>query len=361
MTKKSLGYVELEWTCPRCSTRNPGQRKFCNACGAPQPDDVQFEQAAEEKIITDKDTIARAKAGPDIHCPYCNARNPGDAKFCGACGGDLSEAAVRESGRVVGAHKDTPAEEITCPACGTANHAGNKICTNCGSSLLKDVPQKPEPKAAVSKAASRGLPIVAIIVVGLCFVIGVFAVYMLFLRTDELTGVVQDVQWERSIPIEVLGLVEREGWYDEIPSDAEVGTCSLDYRYTSDFEVANSIEVCGTPYTVDTGTGFGEVVEDCVYEVSEDYCTYSVMDWQSFDVVTLTGSDLNPEWPAVNLSSDQREGDKQESYEVIFSSDDEPYTYTASDAAEFSRFEVGSSWILNVNALGGIVSVESAP
>ena len=78
MTKKSLGYVELEWTCPNCETRNPGPHKFCNGCGAPQPEDVEFEQPIEEKLITDAEQIARAQAGPDLHCPYCEARNPGD-------------------------------------------------------------------------------------------------------------------------------------------------------------------------------------------------------------------------------------------------------------------------------------------
>ena len=64
MAKKSLGYTELEWTCPFCGTRNPGTAKKCTSCHAPQPTDVQFEQAAEDKLITDEDKIARAKAGP---------------------------------------------------------------------------------------------------------------------------------------------------------------------------------------------------------------------------------------------------------------------------------------------------------
>jgi predicted nucleic acid-binding Zn ribbon protein len=357
MTKKSLGYVELEWTCPRCSTRNPGSSKFCNGCGAPQPDDIQFEQAVEEKILTDQEKIARAQAGPDIHCPYCGARNPGNAKFCGACGGDLTDAVARESGRVVGAHREGSAEEINCPACGTANPASNRVCSNCGSSLVKE-PPKPQP--AEPATAKRSLPIAAILIGALCFVVGAFAIFMLFLRTNELTGVVQNVHWERSIAIEVLGPVERDDWLDEIPSEAEVGTCSLEHRYDSDVEVSNSTEVCGTPYTVDTGSGFGEVVQDCIYEVYEDYCSYTVMDWYAEDVSTVTGSDIHPQWPTISLGTDQREGDREESYEVTFSTDDGNYTYTTTDPVEFSSFEPGSTWILNVNALGGVASVEPA-
>jgi hypothetical protein len=53
MTRKTVGYVQLEWACPRCETRNPGPQKFCNGCGGPQPPDVKFEQPAQEKLLTD--------------------------------------------------------------------------------------------------------------------------------------------------------------------------------------------------------------------------------------------------------------------------------------------------------------------
>ena len=105
MARKTIGYVELEWTCPRCHNRNPGTNQFCNGCGGPMPEDVEFEQPLEEKLLKDTEKIARAKAGPDRHCPYCEARNRGDVKFCGGCGGDLSDAAIRKAGHVLGAHR----------------------------------------------------------------------------------------------------------------------------------------------------------------------------------------------------------------------------------------------------------------
>jgi hypothetical protein len=185
-----------------------------------------------------------------------------------------------------------------------------------------------------------------------------FAIFSIFIKTEELTGEVRAVSWTRSIPILALGEVEDQDWWDEIPSDAEIGSCREEYRYTSSSPEANSVEVCGTPYTVDTGTGAGEVVQDCEYEVYDDFCSYTVMDWVVFDEVTLTGSDLNPVWPQVNLATDQREGDPSESYEVIFHSDGENYDYTPSEASEFSQYTIGSRWIINVNSLGAVVSVE---
>ncbi|MBL0346926.1 zinc finger protein [Candidatus Villigracilis affinis] len=68
--KQSKGFVELEWVCPSCDGVNKGSRKTCQACGAPQPDDVKFQRAADEKIITDEKVASAAKAGADIHCGF---------------------------------------------------------------------------------------------------------------------------------------------------------------------------------------------------------------------------------------------------------------------------------------------------
>jgi hypothetical protein len=268
----------------------------------------------------------------------------------------------RLSGRIgmnPGAHRHEPAEEVNCPSCGTANAAANKSCTNCGAQLEKGTVAAPEPAAARS-SSRKGLPILAILGGGLACALVAAAIFFLFIQTEELTGLVSAVRWERSIPVEALAPVEREAWRDEIPSDAEVGACSQEHRYTSDSPESNSTEVCGTPYTVDTGSGFGEVVQDCVYEVYDDRCTYTVMDWAVFDTITLAGTDLDPSWPEVSLTDDQRQGDPTEEYIVTFSSDGDMYSYTVNDVGEFSQFEPGSTWILTVNALGGISSVEAA-
>jgi len=88
MAKGSLGYVELEWVCPFCGGRNPGRVKVCGNCGAAQPKDVQFQQAAQNVIVTDAEALESIKVGPDIHCPFCGTRNPGNAATCSRCGGD---------------------------------------------------------------------------------------------------------------------------------------------------------------------------------------------------------------------------------------------------------------------------------
>jgi hypothetical protein len=354
MTKKSLGYVELEWTCPRCHNRNPGTHEFCSGCGGPMPEDVEFEQPLEEKFLTDADKIARAKAGPDRHCPYCNARNRGDAKFCGGCGGDLSEAAVRKAGKVLGAHRGGSAGTIRCPSCNAENPASARKCASCGASLADTRAKKDDKSKTESKPMSSGV----IIGVALFFLVACIGLIVLLTRTESLVGQVQSVSWTRSIPILALGEVEDEAFYDEIPSNAEVGNCTLELYNTYDEPVAGAVEVCGEPYTVDTGSGVGEVVQDCVYELYEEYCSYTVPDWIEVDMITSSGANLDPYWPTVSLLVGQQEGEGTETYEIIFIADDERYTYTTESESEFGRYEIGSSWNLKVNTLGAVVSVE---
>jgi hypothetical protein len=362
MTRKTVGYVQLEWTCPRCATRNPGPQKFCNGCGAPQPADVKFEQPAQEKLLTDAGEIARAKAGPDIHCPYCSSRNPGSAKFCGACGGDLKGGEARAKGEVLGAYRPGPAAPVVCPACGASNPAGAARCTQCGASLAAPAAQK---AAAPASARPRAAPSnrVLIAIAGVLLVLCLGAAAVLLVRGNQSQTVearVERLSWSRTLPVEALTEVQREAWQDEVPPEASLGACGLEYRYTQSDPAPNATEVCGTPYTVDSGSGFGEVVQDCEYQVYDEWCSYTALDWQTVDTVTQTGEDGNPFWPEVSLAGDQRLGEGEEVYRVVFSTPDGEVEYAPADATEFLRFEDGSGWLLEINGLGSIVSIEPA-
>lgn len=360
MARKTLGYVYMQWTCPRCETKNPGPQKFCNGCGGPQPDDIEFEQLAQEELIKDEAAIARAKVGPDVHCPYCEARNPGNAKFCGECGGDLAEAKAREAGRVVGAHRAGTVEEIPCPSCGTPNPANNQRCANCGASLVIEKPQVPTPPPSEKVRAGRKIGAGSIGIVAVVLCIAAALLFVLFGRTEELQGEVRDVTWTRTIPIETIGSVEHEDWYEDVPNDAELGDCQLEYHHTQAEWAPDSTEVCGTPYTVDTGTGIGEVVQDCEYEVYEDWCSYTAQEWTIVTSKTSTGSNLNLYWPNVSLESGQRQGEGEETFEVIFEASKRDYTYTPTEVDEFTQFDIGSQWILKVDTFNAVKSVEPA-
>lgn len=177
-------------------------------------------------------------------------------------------------------------------------------------------------------------------------------------KTEGLDGVVQSVQWTSSVPILALQPVQYQDWYDEIPSDALIGQCFEKVYSIQNEPAANANKVCGTPYTVDRGSGYAEVVQDCQYEVLKDYCDYSVQEWVVIDTAVLTGSDFSVQNPQPSLSGEQQLGEAQVSYSVVFRTDQGNYVYNTTDYNIYRQFLPGSEWILNINTFGNLVSVE---
>jgi ribosomal protein L40E len=354
MPQETLGYTNLVWTCPNCGTRNPGPQKKCSGCGAPQPENVEFEQPAEEKLLTDQAAIDKAKIGPDIHCPYCGTRNPADAKNCSQCGGGLVGGKVRASGQILGATRSGPAAPVNCPACGSQNPADAVHCSQCGAPL----PQASVAAPVAQAGAPRRFPPLLLGCLGIILLAICGLAYWVFLRpTTALTGTVQSVAWTRSIAIEALAPVQHEDWRSNVPAGATIVSTSRKFHHSQSEPVAGAEKVCGTPYTVDQGNGTGKVVQDCEYRVYQDWAVYTVKEWKAVDAARLTGSDLNPQWPTLRLNPDQRAGPKNESFQVVFLANDKQYTYVTDNAAEYGQFTSNSRWTLNVRG-SNVVSVE---
>lgn len=356
MPQETVGFVNLEWTCKRCGSKNPGTTKICASCGNVMSETDKFELPAQQELIKDEAVIAKAERGPDVTCKYCGARNAADAKNCSQCSADLTEATARQAGGVLGAFSAEKKPDVKCPYCGAMNPATALKCSNCAGSLAqRPVDQAKAPPATPAKAnrvplfIGIGVLVVAVIVCGL-----------LFFRTSDTLAAVQSVQWQRAIKIMEERPVEHETWRDQIPGGASLGSCELKVRGTQDEPAPNAEKVCGTPYTVDTGSGVGKVVQDCQYEVKDDWCAYTRLEWTVIDSVVAQGAGANPQWPAVNLRADQREGDREETYVVFFTSDDKEYQLTVARASDLAKYVVGSRWKLKVNALGGVVGAEPA-
>lgn len=347
--RRTLGYIQNEWICPNCGTRNMGGTKACENCGAPQPENVQFELPTEQKFVTDPDHIKAAQAGADIHCPYCGTRNPATAKSCSQCGGDLTGGKVRESGRAMQAPPPQP-KVIKCANCEAENPGSSSLCSNCGSPLPKLAAVQAVPSAGARPARPAAKKTNWLLIGGILgflavCCIAITAVALLAFPTRSIQATVTDVRWETSVPVQEIRAVDYNNEPGSPPSDAYDVSCRDESR-----------DVC-EQRTIDRGNGYSEVVEECHTE-TQQYCSYTVDEWRIIQTYTLEGDDLRPVYDTPRLSSDQRLGGKSEELTVTFSTEDgEEKTYSPDTITEFQKFVIGSTWMLKMNALGGVTSV----
>ena len=353
--KESKGFVQLEWVCPNCDGRNPGPMKTCQNCGAPQPDNVQFHRAADEKVITDEKVVAAAKAGADIHCGFCGTRNPATATTCSQCGGDLKEGKARAAGQVLQAAPAAP-KVVTCTNCGAENPGSERMCAQCGSPLpgasaaaQAIAATRPAPTQAPTAAINAPKKKVNWLVfggIGAALLLCCIAIVVtLVLPSKTLTGTVTNVQWQTSVPLQEIQPVNHTNESGNPPSDAYNLSCHDETQ-----------EIC-EENTIDKGNGFAEVVKECHTE-STQYCDYTVDEWNTVQTYTLDGNDLYPVYESPNYSSEQRLGSSSVAFHVFLNTKDGEITYEPGTSSEFQQFEIGSEWTIKLNAIGGVVSVE---
>jgi ribosomal protein L40E len=349
-------FVELEWVCPNCDGRNKGSKKTCENCGAPQPDNVKFQRAANEKIVTDEKAVEAAKAGADIHCGFCGTRNPSTAATCSQCGGDLKEGKARQPGQVLDAAPTIPLKPVTCTNCGSENPGGERVCNKCGSPLPRvTAPATSQPSSGQTPTTPVSAPIPAQRVkinrwifasIGALFLICCVAFVVLFaIPSKSVKGTVTDLQWQTSVPVQEVQAVNYSNERGSAPSGAYDVSC-----HTNDQEVCEE-------KTVDQGNGYAEIVKDCHTE-SEEYCSYTKDEWTTIQTYTLDGNDNFPVYENPSLAGDQRLGAVTESLTVLFITPGGEESYSSDSVSEFQQFEVGSVWNLKLNAMGGVLDAE---
>ncbi|GAB4422249.1 MAG: hypothetical protein Kow002_11530 [Anaerolineales bacterium] len=354
MARRRKGFIELEWTCPNCETRNRGSEKTCASCGAPQPEDVQFDAPTKRKMVEANKARELEKRSADIHCGFCGTRNPSDAKTCSQCGADLKEGKARQAGREIDMSAKTPAK-VDCANCGAENAGTKASCEECGAPLPRQ--SKPEP---ASGSTAFSMPAVTAsaapakkkpkwwLWAGMLGVLAVccLAILLLFVfPSQSVTATVTEVYWQTSVPVQEIRTVQYDDQPGNPPSDAYNVSCRT-----------KSKEFCEEK-TIDRGDGFAEVVEDCRIE-EQQYCDYTLDEWTTIQTYTLDGYDLYPAYEHPSITSDQRLGTAKEMFTVTFSTDQGQKSYTPDSLSEFQQFHIGSTWTLRLNALGGVISVE---
>jgi len=178
-----------------------------------------------------------------------------------------------------------------------------------------------------------------------CIVIAVIA-GLLTIPTKSVQATVTGVHWQTSVPVQAIQAVDYNNQAGSPPSDAYDVSCHDESK-----------DVCEQK-TVDQGNGYSKVEEVCHTE-TQQYCSYTVDQWTTIQTYTLDGNDLQPVYDTPNIASGQREGDKSADLTVTFSTQDgQEKAYSPDTVSEFQQFDIGSTWTLKMNTLGGITSVE---
>ena len=357
---KHVGYIELEWTCPTCGTRSGGTVMVCPTCGAPQPANAHFEAPSQGQVIATDDPaateVAKAvAAGPDVQCPFCGARNSATADACNQCHAPLKGARARAAGETLGPLPAAAPAEVTCHVCGAKNLGTAHLCAKCGAPLQRRAAaSKPGAPAPLPAPQRGGVALWWLWGLGALILLAIVIFAWLGLRSQSYVATVERARWERSV--EVLGFVpvEKTAWRTDLPAGVEPLRCRDELYATSDVPTTGAREVCGTPYTVDTGTGYGDVLQDCVYEVYAPRCTFETMQWVIVDTLVESGEGFAPEWPRLAAAPDREAGNRSERYMCDVNVDGALRSF-ALTADTYALCVPQSRWKVAVNGLGAVV------
>jgi ribosomal protein L40E len=317
---------------------------------------AQFQVPAAQRLMSEAEVQAAVGSGPDVHCYFCGARNAAGAEVCARCGGNLAQGRARAAGAMLGEHRTGPVADIVCPHCRTANPGDARVCRGCNSPLAAPPPQPPAAQAAKPKS------LVPMGILGCVTIaaIGLLVFLVMVFRTKDASAVVKEVAWERAIAVLEQKPSKSSDWADKIPADAQRGSCSKKVRTTQSEPAPGAEKVCDKPKMVDQGNGTAKVVQNCEYNIYDQWCEFTRLEWQEVDRAVAKGSDSNPKWPELRLRSGQREGKKTEDYKVFFKGDGDQYTYSAKDASELAKYRLGSRWALKVNSFGTVSEITPA-
>jgi len=208
-------------------------------------------------------------------------------------------------------------------------------------------------------------------------------------RPKETTLTVSGHRWQRTIAIDALRTVTEEGWEGELPSGARTLSSRREIHHKNRVQIGTERRSRTVTERVQTGTErvkvgerdlgngyFEDIYEDRpVYEDREReesyeepifredpvYSTryrYEVEKWMPAREVKAGAQDRNPRWPDPGLRSQERQGMRSETYEVLFEDrDSATRVFRARDEVDWRGFEPGTEHRAKVKNDGEIVEI----
>lgn len=332
---------EMLWDCQFCGAkRNLGlSHRFCANCGAPQNPDSRYYPSDEDKVAVHDHVFV----GVDVSCPACNELNSAAAEFCGQCGSPLTEGARA---------KTMDAESAGAGEAFQSGGSRDVVKEKFDAQMIAaGVQADPKKKRAKSK-----LPIFAILGLVVVIIGGIIAAFNF---NKDVTVVVTDHEWERSISIQEYDDFTQNSWRDSRPSGDNVtmvsGSCRQEQRSTR--RVADG-QTC-RDVRQDNGDGTFSQRQECTTNyreepVYDDMCRWEGFRWED-DRTETTSGDLRdtPYWEDVDLNCEgqtrvgcERESGRSESYEVLYDDTDSDANYRcAFPQSDWENIPLESVWV----------------
>lgn len=309
-----MGY----WDCPSCNAKkNLGPNPTCQACGRPRGPNIPFYTDDSAPVVEDPELVARARAGADWKCKYCNADNRAGVMDCAQCGAGPDGSVRREQ---------------------------------------KYIPDR-------APAPPRPLGMILGVIGGVVALLGL-VVWALFIRTTELQMTVEKVAWVKSAVVEALETSRESGWSDQVPAGAR--RIKTETRSRSKHVQDGTIKV--KVGKKDLGNGmFEDIFEDkpkfVDKQVDDDWVTYDVDKWverEKLEKKTTDGTEPDDPSTGRTVSDKLRIGQKKNQIVLdLKGSNGKSYTYEvdADKGGSVKAYQKGKSYKAKVNGVGSVVSL----
>lgn len=375
--------VENFWDCKYCNTTSiKGRYRECPNCSKPRDKNTKFKLPTEITYVPE-DEAKKINRNPDWLCKFCCSLNSDDYCVCKSCGAERTSdnldyfsnklkrnlksksSNIKTPLNITETIKNTSDEYLHEDTSKTFS-ANNEFYTTTSSNFFKSNWKK-----------LIIIPIIISLILGL--------IYLLIPKEETIT--IENFKWERSIEIQRYQTVKESGW--SLPSNARLLHSNLEFSHyqqvldhyeTRTRQVAKQRLVGYEEYVTgyrDLGNGYSEEItaqrpiyetyyetetyQEPVYRNQPIYLTkyyYEIDKWLYERSISTNGKDHNSYWGEVTLNTNERIGQKNESYYIIGKNKKGKPLELKLNYKDWCRFNIKQTIKVKISVLGTCELIE---
>lgn len=371
--------IEGFWDCKYCGNKRiRGSIRECPNCGKARDNSTKFYLDASERNYVSEEKAAKINKNPDWVCNYCNQLNSDDDDICVSCG------APRTSENLNYFENQKRNEEKN-----RKNVQSIKEKSNSSSSKktnTEDSLRSSSKKIINSKILVEIFYKLISFLLCVAFFWGIAAGIrgtISFFKPKEHSLIVSELSWKRSIDVERYQTVKENDWFlpqngrllytrseyshsEQVLDHYESRTRSIKKERISDYAIVDSDpRDLGNGYFEETTEKIPiyetyyetELYDEPIFKSKKVYLTryyYEIDKWLYERSVKTSGINNSPYWGKTNLSSDERESLKSETYTVkgIDIDDNEKELSFTISLEKWSTVQVGQTLKVKISFWG---------